>query len=111
SNAGVRVGIVRWPLTYPAEDVDGFIVSDRFHQLVGSIAEFDRAATPREALPWLEASFVQVTIGSDAESAAIGAVPSGTPEESALRRDRGYSAVMRNLTGEMSPRLTALRYE
>jgi predicted AlkP superfamily phosphohydrolase/phosphomutase len=111
SNAGVRVGIVRWPLTYPAEDVDGFIVSDRFHQLVGSIAEFDRAATPREALPWLEASFVQLTIGSDAESAATGAVPSGTPEESALRRDRGYSAVMRNLTGEMSPRLTALRYE
>jgi predicted AlkP superfamily phosphohydrolase/phosphomutase len=111
SNAGLRVGIVRWPLTYPAEEVDGFIVSDRFHQLVGSIAEFDRAATPRAALPWLEASFVQLAIGSDAEPAAIGAVPSGTPEESALRRDRGYSAVMRNLTGEMSPRLTALRYE
>ena len=111
SNAGVRVGIVRWPLTYPAEEVDGFIVSDRFHQLVGSIAEFDRAATPREALPWLEASFVQLPTGSDAEPAEIGAVVSGTPEESALRRDRGYSAVMRNLTGEMSPRLTALRYE
>lgn len=111
SNAGVRVGIVRWPLTYPAEEVDGFIVSDRFHQLVGSIAEFDRAATPREALPWLEASFTQLPIDGDTELAQIGAVASGTPEESALRRDRGYSTVMRNLAGEMSPRLTALRYE
>jgi len=84
SNAGVRVGIVRWPLTYPAEDVDGFIVSDRFHQLVGSIAEFDRAATPREALPWLEASFVQLTIGSDAESAAIGAVRGSVKPRAAI---------------------------
>jgi predicted AlkP superfamily phosphohydrolase/phosphomutase len=111
SNAGVRVGIVRWPLTYPAEEVDGFIVSDRFHQLVGSIAEFDRAATPRDVLPWLEASFTQLPIGPDTELEQIGAIASGTPEESALRRDRGYSLVMRNLAGEMSPRLTALRYE
>ncbi len=111
SSAGVRVGIVRWPLTYPAEEVDGFIVSDRFHQLVGSISEFDRAATPREALSWLEAAFTQPPIGTDTELAQIGAVASGTPEESALRRDRGYSTMMRNLAGEMSPRLTALRYE
>jgi type I phosphodiesterase/nucleotide pyrophosphatase len=111
SNAGVRVGIVRWPLTYPAEEVDGFIVSDRFHQLVGSIAEFDRAATPRELLPWLEASFTQPPTGPDTELARMGAVANGTPEESALRRDRGYSSVMRNLAGKMSPRLTALRYQ
>ena len=111
SAAGVRVGIVRWPLTYPAEEVDGFIVSDRFHQLVGSIAEFDRAATPHDALPWIEASFSQLPTDSDAQAAQRGPMATGTPEESALRRDRGYSAVMRNLSGEMSPRLTALRYE
>jgi predicted AlkP superfamily phosphohydrolase/phosphomutase len=111
SNAGVRVGIVRWPLTYPAEEVDGFIVSDRFHQLVGSIAEFDRAATPREVLPWLEASFTQPPIGAEEAPAEAGAAASGTPEESALRRDRSYSIVMRNLGDEMSPRLTAMRYE
>jgi len=110
SNAGVRVGIVRWPLTYPAEEVDGFIVSDRFHQLVGSIAEFDRAATPGDALPWLEASFTQPPASPEARAAQI-AVAAGTPEESALRRDSGYSTVMSNLAGEMSPRLTALRYE
>jgi predicted AlkP superfamily phosphohydrolase/phosphomutase len=111
SNAGVRVGIVRWPLTYPADDVDGFIVSDRFHQLVGSIAEFDRAATPRDDLPWLEGSFTEGASDVEAPSAEIGTAASGTPEASALRRDRGYSAVMRNLAGQTFPQLTALRYE
>ena len=111
SQLGVRVGIVRWPLTYPTEDVDGFIVSDRFHQLVGSIAEFDRAATPREILPSLEASFAQLPDGADVRPPETGIANSGTPEESAIRRDRWYSAAMRSLAGPLSPRLTALRYE
>jgi len=110
SKSGVRVGIVRWPLTYPAEDVDGFIVSDRFHQLVGSIAEFDGAATPREILPTLEDTFLQPG-GPETQAAQIGAGVGGTPEESALRRDRWYSAAMRSIAGHMAPRLTALRYE
>ncbi len=111
SKSGVRVGIVRWPLTYPAEDVDGFMVSDRFHQLVGSIAEFDRAAMPRDVLPSLEAVFSQAPAAPAAPPAQIGAGAEGTPEESALRRDRWYSAAMRDLADTASPRLTALRYE
>jgi len=108
SEAGVRVGIVRWPLTYPAEDVDGFIVSDRFHQLVGSIAEFDGAVTPRDVLPSLETSFEDL---SSHRSAGEGVGTIGTPEESALRRDRWYSLAMRDLASKMAPRLTAVRYE
>jgi hypothetical protein len=111
SNAGVRVGIVRWPMTYPAAEVNGFIVSDRFHQLVGSIAEFDRAASPHEVLGWVETSFADPAGGSDPQSAPFQAPAAASPEESALRRDRGYSAAMQNLAGEMAPRLTALRYE
>jgi len=109
SEAGVRVGIVRWPHTYPTGDVDGFIVSDRFHQLLGSIGEFDGAASPRDALPTLEASFGDETNGAQPPSGGIGAI--GTPEESALRRDRWYSRAMRDLAAQMSPRLTAVRYE
>jgi Type I phosphodiesterase / nucleotide pyrophosphatase len=109
SNAGVRVGIVRWPLTYPAAEVNGFIVSDRFHQLVGSIAEFDRAASPHEVLGWVEPSFADPA--SDSQPAPFQAPAAPSPEESALRRDRGYSAAMQTLAGEMAPRLTALRYE
>ena len=106
SDAGVRVGIVRWPLTYPAEDVNGFIISDRFHQLVGSILEFDGAATPRDILPALDTAFSQTSSGG--EPAGVGAI--GTPEESALRRDRAYSLATRDLVAGMAPRLTAVRY-
>lgn len=106
SDAGVRVGIVRWPLTYPAEDVNGFIISDRFHQLVGSILEFDGAATPRDILPVLDTAFSQTSSGG--EPAGVGAI--GTPEESALRRDRAYSLATRDLVAGMAPRLTAVRY-
>jgi predicted AlkP superfamily phosphohydrolase/phosphomutase len=106
SEAGVRVGIVRWPLTYPAEDVDGFIVSDRFHQLLGSFAEFDGAVTPRDVLPTLETSFSELSTSGQSTAGVV-----GTPEESALRRDRWYSRAMRDLAAGMSPRLTAVRYE
>jgi predicted AlkP superfamily phosphohydrolase/phosphomutase len=110
SQAGVSVGIARWPLTYPAEHVNGFIVTDRFHQLVGSIAEFDRAASPPELLGELEATFAAPTpMEPEPASTRIGA--ESTPEGSALQRDRVYSRAMRNLSAQMHPRLTALRYE
>jgi predicted AlkP superfamily phosphohydrolase/phosphomutase len=109
SDAGLRVGVVRWPLTYPAEEVNGFIVSDRFHQLVGSISEFDGAATPHDILPLLDTAFSQTSTVGDLAVAGIGAI--GTPEESALRRDRAYSVATRDLVAGMAPRLTAVRYE
>ncbi len=115
SQAGVRVGVARWPLTYPAADVDGFIVSDRFHQLVGTIGEFDRAASPLDVLPALEAAFTEPT--SDVEPQPAGNGPGGdpgsgtSPEAEALRRDRLYSRAMHDLSAEMKPRLTALRYD
>jgi Type I phosphodiesterase / nucleotide pyrophosphatase len=110
SSAGVPVGVARWPLTYPAEDVNGFLITDRFHQLVGSIAEFDRAASPREILPALEAAFSQPMDVSDALPASSGNRDS-SPEASALRRDRIYSRAMHGFVGEMRPRFTALRYD
>jgi predicted AlkP superfamily phosphohydrolase/phosphomutase len=111
SQAGVRVGIARWPLTYPAEDVNGFIVSDRFHQLVRSIAEFDRAASPREILADLEQTFAEPASEADLLPALNDQVAAGSPEASALRRDRLYSRAMGDLAARMPARLTALRYD
>lgn len=111
SQSGVRVGIARWPLTYPAEEVDGFIVSDRFHQLVGSIAEFDRAASPPDVLPALEEAFTEPSGSIDTLPVTRGLDPGATPESSALRRDRLYSRAMHDLSAEMKPRLAALRYD
>ncbi|MGH9387410.1 MAG: alkaline phosphatase family protein [Vicinamibacterales bacterium] len=36
SDLGVRVGIIGWPLTHPAPEVNGFLVSDTFHRLLDS---------------------------------------------------------------------------
>jgi hypothetical protein len=115
SQSGVSVGVARWPLTYPAEDVNGFIISDRFHQLVGSIGEFDRAASPLDILPALEAAFTEPTPGSEPQLAGneLGGDPGRdtTPETSALRRDRLYSRAMHDVSVQMKPRLTAVRYD
>jgi predicted AlkP superfamily phosphohydrolase/phosphomutase len=110
SAAGVSVGFTRWPLTYPADDVNGFIVSDRFHQLVGSIAEFERAASPREILSQLEQAFAEPVPGIDPQL-ALNQVAGGTPEASSLRRELMYSRAMLYLSAQMAPRLTALRYD
>ena len=88
SDAGIRVGIVRWPLTYPAQTVQGFVVSDRFHELLGSMFEFDeRVAYPSDALPVARAAF---TDGPETPAAA----PPTSDD-----RDRFYSKAMRDLRG------------
>jgi predicted AlkP superfamily phosphohydrolase/phosphomutase len=104
SQEGITVGIVRWPLTHPAEPVDGFLVSDRLDQLVDSVVEYERAVHPAEVLPAL----MDAVASAHGQSAGSG---SAAPEASALRRDRFYGAAMRELKGRFAPRFTALRYQ
>jgi type I phosphodiesterase/nucleotide pyrophosphatase len=88
------------------------VVSDRFHQLVGSIAEFDRAAYPPETLPVLQEAVTQSRSAGLADI-SVGRVPTGTqtPESSALQRDRLYSLAMAELSAANRPRFSAVRYE
>ena len=45
---GISAGVVRWPLTYPAEPIRGFLVTDRFHH----VARLDvRDRWPRDLSP------------------------------------------------------------
>jgi predicted AlkP superfamily phosphohydrolase/phosphomutase len=104
SQEGMSVGIVRWPLTHPTAPVNGFLISDRFDQLVGSVLEFERAVQPVEMLPALMDAVATSQIESDEEGALA-------PEVSALRRDRFYSAAMRDLKARSAPRFAALRYQ
>jgi len=102
ADAGMGIGVVRWALTFPAPEVPGFLVSDRFHQLIGSITQFDRAAYPPEALPEVLAAF---SSPSDAASSGRDA------EASAVARDESYSRTMERLRIGRDPRFLALRYE
>jgi hypothetical protein len=54
---GISAGIVRWPLTYPAQPIDGFLITDRFHQMIGSLYEFAGVAYPSDVLPLAREAF------------------------------------------------------
>jgi predicted AlkP superfamily phosphohydrolase/phosphomutase len=112
SSAGMTAGVVRWPLTHPASEVSGFLVSDRYHQLTGSIAEFDRAAYPPEILPILQDTSAEWPdpMGEETNGIANG-MSEETPEATALVRDRFYARAMHTLDSLIAPRLVALRYE
>jgi len=95
---GISSGIVRWPLTYPAQPLTGFLLTDRFDQVVGSMFEFDgRAAYPPELLPAAREAFAGV-VSADRDTAAS-------------RRDEAYGRAMRNLTAERPVQLEAVRYQ
>ena len=114
SDAGIPAGIVRWPLTYPAQPVDGFVVSDRYHELLGSVMELDGAgAYPSEILPVVRSAFVREP--SDAQMLAVPAVAGATgaeaPEVQARRHDAAYSRTLRELRARGDVRFAAVRYE
>jgi predicted AlkP superfamily phosphohydrolase/phosphomutase len=56
---GISAGIVRWPLTYPAQPIDGFLITDRFHQMIGSMFEFGGVAYPADIVPLARDAFEQ----------------------------------------------------
>ena len=107
SERGMVSGVVRWPLTHPAQPFTGFMLSDRFHQLVESIAEYDRAAHPASILaeiqPVIDAASA-VTPLNDA-----GFTP-GRPEHAALEQDLLYARVGHVLRARRRPRFFAMRY-
>ena len=113
AHAGITAGVVRWPLSYPAQPVGGFVLSDRFHELLGSLLELDeRAAFPAEVLPIARRAFSEQATPSDLLPASD--VFSGrmqTPEASAGVRDRFYSRAMRDLAATWPVQFSAIRYQ
>ena len=94
-DAGIAVGVVRWPLTYPAQPVRGFVVSDRVHELLGSMLEFDdrgRVSARGDA-----ASRARRRRAGRGGQLAAAAVAGCTPEASAAIRDEFYGRAMREL--------------
>jgi hypothetical protein len=108
--AGVGAGIVRWPLTYPAQPLHGFVLTDRFHDVLDSLLELDGgAAFPGEARAIARAAFVEPPHPSDLLPVADLSAP--TPEASAGSRDYFYARAMRRLQARWPVQVTALRYQ
>ncbi len=110
SDAGLPVAVVRWPLTYPAAPVRGVLISDRFLQVSGSIAEFDGAAWPAAVLPQLQ-TVLTAAEASPRPGDTAPLLPSEGPEGAALRPDRFYAAALAAVAPGVDARFTALRYD
>ncbi len=104
ADAGIAVGVVRWPLTYPAQAVNGFVLSDRFHDLIGSMHELDEsAAYPAAVLPLAREAFL---LQQDP--------PEGLPFDpgaAARSRDGFYTAAMKRLRAQWPVQFAALRLQ
>jgi hypothetical protein len=114
SNAGIRVGVVRWPLTYPAPAVDGFVVSDRYHELVGSPLELSEAAAfPSSILSMVRVAFTTPDRGPQAVvvPAGAGAARPEAPVVLAGLRDESYARTFQRLRSQIETRFVAMRYE
>jgi hypothetical protein len=110
--AGITSGVVRWPLTFPAQQVHGFVLSDRFHQLIGSFLELDESAGyPKEVLPLARIAFTEPGEGPEVTPALRVDHSPASPEASAGSRDRFYIRAMRNLRAEWPVQLSAVRYQ
>ena len=108
--AGIGVGIVRWPLTFPAPTLRGFILTDRFHDLLGSLLELDGgAAFPADALSIARGAFVDPP--EPAAPLPVADLTAQTPEASAGLRDYAYARAMRQLEVRWPVQVTALRYQ
>jgi hypothetical protein len=110
---GVTSGIVRWPLTHPAELSRGYLVSDRFHEGSSSPLRLadSRAAVPTSAVEIAREVFDAAEVPTDAVDAAA---PAGEREADGglpARWDRVYRAAGRRLDAQFAPRLTAVRYQ
>ncbi len=110
SDAGLSTGIVRWPLTHPAQPARGFVVSDRFHQVVDATSGFEGAGYPPETLPVLHVATGSAMASASDVGFAAGFSPA-SPEAAVLQRDLLYARTVRALQVERPPRFLSVRYE
>jgi predicted AlkP superfamily phosphohydrolase/phosphomutase len=96
---GVSSGIVRWPLTYPAPTVHGFVLSDRFHEQNGGLPH---AAFPPEIADDLTSAELAATFDETAHHDG---------DTAASARDRLYTTALRVAGLRRPARLVAFRME
>ena len=117
-SAGLISGIVNWPLTYPAQPLRGYLVSDQFYRPGAALAEPDdsgRDADPSARSPFL--TMQPPVLFDEARAAGYRAAPATDSEP---RRDlvdtppfvtdRMYEQVTSALSDTVRPDLSVVRY-
>jgi hypothetical protein len=115
--AGVSVGVVGWPLTYPAQPVRGFLVTDELDRLGDAALDPEDHAVgyPAEALPATRFAFEGRSwadaLGGDEVAwpvprDVVTEVFTGRP----FTTDRLYDQIWRALGTQIPARVTAVRF-
>jgi predicted AlkP superfamily phosphohydrolase/phosphomutase len=110
SAAGIDVGVVNFPLTYPAPPVRGFVVSDAYLRLADTLTELSDPASVYPASLQVEAS--AVTGRADASPAVPATMPIiAQRHRAAARADHAYDALARALSVEHHVQVALVRYQ
>jgi predicted AlkP superfamily phosphohydrolase/phosphomutase len=113
SSAGVSVGVVNWPLTYPAFAVRGYLISDRYAQLAATVSGLDDPSLlyPAE----LHEQLLSVLRGAPGEGTSVATIGTGEAVEARHqepgRTDREYARLARVLDDERPAQVTITRYQ
>ncbi len=110
----VPVGVVNWPLTYPASAGLGYVLSDRFDEAASSPMRLADAGTghPTTAVDvardtfdrWYDKPWHQV-LGPFSQGEV------SVPDTNRARWDRAYAETAGELDRQFAPRFRAVRYE
>ena len=113
ATAGLTTGVVNWPLTYPAQPVRGYLVSDRFYRPGDAWLEPDDPAAiyPVDLLPAARLAGDRARRLAAPAIVEAGTRVDGEPagDEPTLT-DRMYEEIARGLQEQRRPHLSAVRF-
>jgi predicted AlkP superfamily phosphohydrolase/phosphomutase len=111
---GLRSGVVRWPVTYPARPINGFLISDRVHLVSQSLLRLadESIAYPSDLLPAARAAFSEGPGIAEIAPIPVNASGSGLEmvQDQPTRWDRIYGRLAREVAAQQSPDILAIRY-
>lgn len=117
-SAGLTSGVVNWPLTYPAQPMRGYLVTDQFYRPGAASLEPDDPGRDRDPAARQTALSIQPPdLFAEARAAGDMAAPAagtdarrGLLDEQPFVADRMYEEVARALQNKMQPDFSAVRY-
>jgi len=117
-SAGLISGVVNWPLTYPAQPLRGYLVSDQFYRPGAALAEPNDSG--RDADPGARSALLAMQPPALFEEARAAGYRAAPATDSEARRDlldtppfvtdRMYEQVTAALGETVRPDLSAVRY-
>jgi predicted AlkP superfamily phosphohydrolase/phosphomutase len=110
---GLDVGIVNWPLTFPAPVVRGYVVSDKHLQLRSDWSATDESGTayPAELAAAIAPLVDRHAAADPAIVTADASMPLADDHLTAGRRDLIYDAIARHLAEARPTQVSIVRYE